>query len=72
MKKIVAITAALLIAAALTAGALAAQERTGPRIEFKQERYDFGKVTEGDQAVHVFEFTNTGDAVLEIQKVQTS
>ena len=72
MKKIFAITAALVMSATVSAGFLAAQEHKGPRIEFKQERHDFGKVSEGDRAEHVFEFTNTGDAVLEIQKVQTS
>lgn len=44
----------------------------GPRIEFKEDRFDAGKVKQGDAAVHVFEFRNAGDEVLEIQKVTTS
>jgi hypothetical protein len=73
MKKLVVIAAAFLIAVAGTiAGVLAAEEQKGPRIEFKQDRFEFGQVKQGEQAVHVFEFRNSGDAVLEIQKVQTS
>jgi cbb3-type cytochrome oxidase subunit 1 len=73
MKKLVVIAAAVLIAVAGTiAGVLAAEEQKGPRIEFKQDRFEFGQVKQGEQAVHVFEFRNSGDAVLEIQKVQTS
>jgi hypothetical protein len=73
MKKLVVIAAAFLIAVAGTiAGVLAAEEQKGPRIEFKQDRFEFGHVKQGEQAVHVFEFRNSGDAVLEIQKVQTS
>lgn len=73
MKKLIVIAAAVLIAAAGVAAAVPApEEHKGPRIEIKQDRYDFGKVTQGEQAVHVFEFRNAGDEVLEIQKVQTS
>jgi cbb3-type cytochrome oxidase subunit 1 len=73
MKKLVVIAAAVLIAVAGTiAGVIAAEEQKGPRIEFKQDRFEFGQVKQGEQAVHVFEFRNSGDAVLEIQKVQTS
>jgi hypothetical protein len=74
MKKLVAIVAAVMVivAAGVVAGVRAAEEQKGPRIEFKQDRFDFGAVKQGEQAVHMFEFRNAGDAVLEIQKVQTS
>lgn len=74
MKKLATISAAaFLLAASLAfAGALSAREHKGPRIEIGQDRYDFGKIVEGEQAVHIFEFRNTGDEVLEIQKIQTS
>lgn len=56
----------------LPAGVPVAQEQTGPRIKLEEARFHFGDVTQGETAVHVFEFRNEGDAVLEIQKVQTS
>ncbi len=64
----------LLAVAALSGNAapLSAQDHKGPRILVKEERYDFGKVAQGAQAVHVFEIQNVGDGILEIQKVQTS
>jgi hypothetical protein len=65
---------AILISASLGAGGrlLPAEEQKGPRLEIKEEHYDAGKVAQGEQVVHVFEVRNGGDAVLEIQKVQTS
>ena len=48
------------------------REHTGPKIVIKEGKYDFGKVAQGQQAVHVFDFRNAGDEVLEIQKVETS
>jgi hypothetical protein len=49
-----------------------AQDQKGPRIAIAEERFDFGKAAAGETAVHIFEITNTGDALLEINKVQTS
>lgn len=43
-----------------------------PRIEFDTALYDFGRILQGEQISTVFSFTNTGDAELVIQKVQTS
>jgi hypothetical protein len=65
---------AMLISASLGAGGrlLPAEEQKGPRLEIKEEHYDAGKVAQGEQVVHVFEVRNAGDAILEIQKVQTS
>lgn len=61
-----------LLLALLLAGAAAAAEHRGPRLQFGELRYDHGNVKQGETAVHVFEFHNTGDEVLEIHKVQTS
>lgn len=62
----------LIAAAGVVSATAAAQEQKGPKIEIKQERYEFGNVKQGDAAVHVFEFRNAGDDILIIQKVQTS
>lgn len=75
MNRRIAIAAAVMLLAA--AGAARAEttpagEPKGPRIEFKEDRFDAGKVKQGDTAVHVFEFRNAGDEVLEIQKVTTT
>jgi hypothetical protein len=72
MKK--ALYFAILISVSLGAGGrlLPAEEQKGPRLEIKEEHYDAGKVAQGEEVVHVFEVRNAGDAVLEIQKVQTS
>jgi hypothetical protein len=72
MKK--ALFFAILITAACGAGGrlLPAEEQKGPKIEIKEEQYDFGMVAQGEQVVHVFEVRNAGDELLEIQKVQTS
>jgi hypothetical protein len=51
---------------------LPAQEQRGPQLEIKEAAYDFGKVAEGAKLQHVFEVGNTGDAALEIQRVQPS
>ncbi|MHB8843198.1 MAG: DUF1573 domain-containing protein [Nitrospirota bacterium] len=42
----------------------------GPRIHVGEGRFDFGTVAAGSQPEHIFEIKNTGDEVLEIQKVQ--
>ena len=43
-----------------------------PEISFEQEKWDFGRIKEGDVVTHVFSFANKGNAVLEIQRVRTS
>ncbi len=70
--KQIVIVLSLATACGTAAAATPAQEQRGPRIEINQERYDFGNVKQGDEAVHVFEFKNSGDDVLIIQRVQTS
>ena len=44
----------------------------GPRIEFPEPFFDFGRVESGQVVNHVFEFTNAGNQLLEIQDVWTS
>ena len=41
-------------------------------IKFKNESHDFGKIEEGVQATHTFEFTNTGTAPVVISNAQAS
>ena len=38
----------------------------GPKIQFDNPIYEFGKITAGDLLKHTFFFTNTGDQVLEL------
>ncbi len=45
----------------------------GPKIEFKEETINYGTVTKGeDNGKRRFEFTNTGDAPLEIKNVKST
>jgi hypothetical protein len=41
-------------------------------IAFDNQNKDLGKVTEGETIKHIFKFTNKGDAVLEVLKVEPS
>jgi hypothetical protein len=43
-----------------------------PSITFDSEEHDFGTVAPVDTIQHVFEFTNTGDQDLLIQKLSSS
>jgi len=61
------------VAAGFLSQPLPAQEqKKGQQIEVKEATYDFGKVVAGAKLQHVFEVGNSGDAALDIQKVQTS
>ena len=60
------------MAVILCVGPLLAQEYTGPRIEAKEIRHDFGKVAQGTQVSHVFEIKSAGKEALVIEKVQSS
>ena len=60
------------LAAFVSAGVLSAEEQGGPVIEVKTDKYDFGKVVEGTQAVHIFDIRNIGTEPLVIEKVQSS
>jgi len=41
-----------------------------PKIEFKEETFDFGKIIQGEAVTHVFEFENMGDETLTIKNVR--
>ena len=41
----------------------------GPMLEFKETYHDFGDIKQGEIVTFKFEFTNTGDSTLLIQKV---
>ncbi len=45
-------------------------QTSGPKIQFAEPVYDFGKVNSGDVIKHDFVFTNTGTATLEIKDVR--
>ena len=58
------------VAAGFFGSPLPAQEKKGHQIEIKEATYDFGKVVEGAKLQHVFQVKNTGDAALDIQRIQ--
>ena len=43
-----------------------------PRIRFDSESYDFGRIIQGKEIDHEFEFTNTGSAPLVINNVEVT
>ena len=43
-----------------------------PKISFEEKEYDFGTVISGDEAIHYFVFTNSGNVPLVISNVRTS
>jgi len=43
-----------------------------PRIRFDSESYDFGRIIQGKEIDHQFEFTNTGSAPLVINNVEVT
>jgi hypothetical protein len=44
----------------------------GSQIAFTETEYDFGEMNPGDEAVHYFVYSNTGDAPLVILNVRAS
>ena len=48
-----------------------AQEKT-PQIQFDDKDHNWGTIYEGEKATHIFSFTNTGEADLVIDKVNSS
>ncbi len=44
----------------------------GPIIQFDEETYDFGQVSQGEIPEHIFTFKNVGDEELVIKKITTS
>lgn len=43
-----------------------------PKISFEETEYYFGKITEGEEVKHTFDFTNTGEAPLVINDARAS
>jgi hypothetical protein len=66
---LVIITAMMFVV--LTNSKLTASLRA-PKIVFKEDVHDFGKVPRGPELQYNFKFTNKGSAVLKIERVQTS
>ncbi len=74
MKKFFAV-----ITAVVFAGAAFAQNATeapanpnAPKIDFKEESYDFKEIPEGPQVTHEFKFSNTGKEPLILSNVRAS
>lgn len=44
----------------------------GPKIKFREESKDFGKMKQGKVLTHIFVFKNEGDEILKIKRVRTS
>jgi len=62
----------LVAAVCLLAGSAPSAAAKKARALFKETVHDFGKVKQGDVLRHEFIFTNQGDAVLEVERVETS
>ncbi len=60
------------LSAVVFTGFLGAQDVAGPKLTAKELQYDFGQVTEGTEATHVFEIRNTGTGNLVIERVHAS
>jgi hypothetical protein len=54
------------------AGVTALVDKNAPKIYFPHPQFDFGKVSEGPDIVHEFQFHNRGNTVLKIGNVSTS
>lgn len=68
--KFIALTGILLTGYLLSGYAIPAEN--GPKIEFKEESQDFGRVKQGKVLTHNFRFKNVGDATLIVNTVRTS
>ncbi len=62
-------TVFLILASAALAGFSQAR---GPRVEFKEESWNFGRIKQGEVVAHEFVFKNTGSDVLVVKNVTTS
>ncbi|GAB5564327.1 MAG: DUF1573 domain-containing protein [Winogradskyella sp.] len=56
----------------ISLGSFAQEEKKVAKIEFKTTVIDYGTIEKGSDGVRVFEFTNTGNAPLEITRVKSS
>ncbi len=66
MKRHIGLTLAILFLGIIPA----AGQGEAPNISFARQTRDFAKVTAGETLRHVFNFTNKGNAVLEIFQVR--
>ena len=57
-------------ATASATAAVVSVATAGPKIQFAETEFDFGRVNSGQMARHDFVFTNTGTATLEIKDVR--
>ena len=55
-----------------TAGLMAGDTGQGPQIQFEETEFHHGTVKQYSQVVHEFHFTNTGDGLLKIERVEAS
>ncbi len=53
-----------------TAKVVTSAATSGPKIQFAETAFDFGRISSGELAKHEFVFTNTGTATLEINDVR--
>ena len=47
-------------------------KEANPSLNFKETKYDFGSVKEGQLVEHIFKFQNTGKSTLKISDIKTS
>lgn len=62
----------MMVCAGLAVMFLAAAAQAAPKLEVDTNAIDLGKLEQGAQATGVFKLTNSGDEVLEIEKISTS
>ena len=55
-----------------TASGIAAEKGSAPVMTFTEEKYDFGKITQGEKVSHSFVFRNTGGSDIVISSAQGS
>ena len=48
------------------------QDGNDPEFKFKESKFDFGEIIQGDVVEHFFEFTNVGESPLVISKIITT
>jgi len=48
------------------------QQQKGPRFQFAETTFDFGKITQGAVVDHIFKFANVGQDTLQILNVKPS
>jgi hypothetical protein len=68
----VAAACVVLVATIPAAGAAAAQEGSGPRIEFDERLFDFRTMYQYQEVGHTFMFRNVGKETLKIEKVKST